>query len=64
MPETTDSAIATIDRLIADVKTEIDSAMNAQGGDRNRLLLLGREADGYMALREILTGTRVPAAAN
>ena len=62
MPETTDSAIATIDRLIAEVRSDIDRALSI--GDRATLFMLGREADGYMALREILTGTRVPAAAN
>ena len=62
MPETTDNAIATIDRLIAEVRSDIDRALSI--GDRATLFMLGREADGYMALREILTGTRVPAAAN
>ncbi len=64
MPETTNNAVATIDRLIAEIKVKIQQrAANLNDRDISLLLMLGREADGYMAVREILTGERRPSTA-
>ena len=55
------AAVAKLDKLLDEVAREIDEEMARPAGPSRPIVgLLGREADGYMALRELLTGQRRP----
>lgn len=67
MSNTIPAVVASLDRLILNTAEEIRRALDADAygaTDRAILAALGREADNYMALREVLTGQRRPAASS
>ena len=65
MSQTVPPAVTKLDQLLDELAREIDEEMSRPAGPNRSIVgMLGREADGYLALRELLTGERRPSAAH